>query len=172
MEKILVIDDSEDILRTVQTYLCESYIVLTAKYGEKGLEIFDKERPGVVITDIRMPGMDGIDLLREVKAIDKDTEVILITGNGDMKDVIKSLRLGASDFMLKPTDVGLLELIIDKAFQKRMSKQEIDVLMDKFDALVSRSIQDLGEGKDLDFTQLKEEMEEIDLRYSKWKSSR
>ena len=172
MEKILVIDDSEDILRTVETYLCEGYIVLTAKYGELGLDIYKKERPGVVITDIRMPGMDGIDVLREVKSIDKDTEVILITGNGDMKDVIKSLRLGASDFMLKPTDVGLLELIIEKAFDKRRSKQEIDILMDKFDGLVTGLIRDLNDGKNVDFALLKEEMEAMESRYSRWKSSR
>ena len=171
MNKLLVIDDSEDILRTITTYLAEYYSVLTAKFGEKGVEIFKKERPSVVVTDIKMPGMDGIDVLREIKTIDKDVEVILMTGNGEIDSVIKSLRLGASEFILKPMDIGLLEIVIERAFDKKKKKDELNQLLDGIGMSINGLLRHINGGGKSDLEFIKEELEKMNLRYEKWKTS-
>jgi YesN/AraC family two-component response regulator len=110
MEKILVIDDEKPTLAmfrlTLEAY---GYHVLTAENGREGLEIFERERPPVVLTDIKMPGMDGIAVLRAVKERAPQTEVIVITGHGDMDLAIKALDLDASDFINKPIQRQVLE---------------------------------------------------------------
>ena len=177
MEKILIIDDSEDILRTIKTYLNESYEILTAKFGEKGIEIFKKERPTVVISDIKMPGMDGVDVLREIKSIDENVDVILMTGNGDMDDVIKSLRFGATDFILKPMDVGLLEISIEKALGKHRAVDEINRILNEIRTSITNlgiklsitsMIQCINENVELNPEILKEELEKINAICEKW----
>lgn len=177
MERILVVDDDKDLLKTAETYLCEIYNVFSARYGEKGIEIFKKERPRVVITDIKMPGMDGIDVLREIKTIDKDAEVILITGHGDMDDVIKALRLGASDFIIKPMDVGLLELAIDKAIIKQKARSEIRNLLGEIKSslinleaklYIASLCQCINENVEIDPEIVKFELEKINRECEKW----
>jgi len=177
MEKILIIDDSEDILKTAKTYLSEIYEVLTAKFGEKGIEIFKKERPAVVISDIKMPGMDGVDVLREIKSIDENVDVILMTGNGDMDDVIKSLRFGAADFILKPMDVGLLEISIEKALDKHRAVDEINRVLNEIRMSITNlwiklsitsMIQCINENVELNPEILKEELEKINAIYERW----
>jgi len=80
----------------------DGYEVLTAEDGKSGLEIFAKESPPIVLTDIKMPGMDGIEVLKRIKEISPETEVIVVTGHGDMDLAIQSLQLEASDFVTKP----------------------------------------------------------------------
>ncbi|MCK5204153.1 MAG: response regulator, partial [Desulfobacterales bacterium] len=86
MEKsILLVDDEEGIRKVLSIALCDmGYHVLTAQNGVEALRIFKDERPPIVLTDIKMPEMDGIELLRRLKQVSADTEVIMITGHGDM----------------------------------------------------------------------------------------
>ena len=84
-KRLLLVDDEPGIRKVVGIALMDfGYAVLEAANGDEGLEIFRREKPPVVITDIRMPGMDGLDLLRAIKAEAPETEVILVTGHGDM----------------------------------------------------------------------------------------
>lgn len=103
MSRILVIDDEQATLNMFSMFMSVyGHEVMTADNGEEGVDIFKKERPEIVMTDIKMPGMDGIEVLRRIKAINKDAEVIVITGHGDIDLAIKALNLDATDFLNKP----------------------------------------------------------------------
>jgi YesN/AraC family two-component response regulator len=83
-EKILLVDDEEGIRKVLAISLSDKgYQVFTAKSGEEALHIFKEQDPPIVLTDIKMPGMDGIELLQKMKQENPDTEVIMITGHGD-----------------------------------------------------------------------------------------
>jgi signal transduction histidine kinase len=119
MEKILLIDDERPILEVLDISLSsEGYEVLTAESGPAGLEIFKREDPRLVITDIKMPGMDGLEVLRRIREFEKEAEVIVITGHGDMDTAISALQYGASDFITKPVKDEALMLAIRRAEEK------------------------------------------------------
>ncbi|RPI50936.1 MAG: response regulator, partial [Deltaproteobacteria bacterium] len=125
MKKVLIIDDERPILEILDLSLTsEGYEVLTAENGEKALEIFEKQRPKLVLTDIKMPGIDGIEVLKRIKKIDDQVEVIVITGHGDMNTAVAALKYGASDFVTKPLRDEVLMVSIERAWKKiAMSEQ-------------------------------------------------
>lgn len=120
MEKrLLLIDDERPILEVLGISLAaEGYEVFTAESGPEGLEIFEREKLKLVVTDIRMPGMDGIEVLKRVKDLDPEAEVVVITGHGDMESAIAVLREGASDFITKPIREETLLLALRRAERK------------------------------------------------------
>ncbi|MCP3954819.1 MAG: response regulator [Desulfobacterales bacterium] len=116
---LLLVDDEEDIREVLQLPLEDlGYRVLTAENAETALDIFRQEKPAMVLTDIKMPGMDGIELLQEIKKDSPDTEVIMITGHGDMNLAIKSLKYEATDFIIKPINVNSLEIALGRAEER------------------------------------------------------
>ncbi|MDO9514746.1 MAG: response regulator [Syntrophales bacterium] len=126
MNKILLIDDEEDILDVLSLSLrSDGYDVITASSGEKGLEAFEKESPPIVLTDLKMPGMDGLDVLKRVKNTNPDAEVIVITGHGDMDSAIDALRYGASDFVNKPVREEALEIALKRAKEKLVIREKL-----------------------------------------------
>ncbi len=119
MNTVLVIDDEKPTLAMFRLTLnAYGYEVLTAENGREGLEVFERERPPIVLTDIKMPGMDGIEVLRRIKAIDPKAEVIVITGHGDMDLAIKALNLDATDFINKPIQRQALEQALERAKER------------------------------------------------------
>jgi len=121
MDTILVIDDEKPILSMFELFLgTYGYSVLTAENGEQGLDIFLRERPPIVLTDIKMPGMDGLEVLRRIKEISPMTEVIVITGHGDIDIAVKALNLNATDFINKPIEDNALDAALSRA-QERLS---------------------------------------------------
>jgi signal transduction histidine kinase len=119
LTKILVIDDERPILEVLEISLSsEGYDVITAENGEEGLELFEKQGPKLILTDIRMPGMDGIEVLKRIKASDNEAEVIVITGHGDIDSAISALQHGASDFINKPIRDEVLLLSLERAKKK------------------------------------------------------
>ena len=138
MGKILVIDDEEVIRKTVKKYLeIDDYQVITAANGQEGIEAFLEERPDVVLTDLKMPGMDGLAVVKAIKGLDKDAEVIVVTGHGDIDAAVESLKLRASDFLLKPVDIEELEKVVERSLEKRALKRQI-----KKAQMFNRSIMD------------------------------
>lgn len=125
-EKILVIDDEKATLKMFELFLdVYGFEILTAECGEEGLEVFDRERPQIVLTDIKMPGMDGIEVLKEIKRRVPSTEVIVITGHGDMDLAIQALNLDAADFINKPIKRENLENGIERARERiRISRSQ------------------------------------------------
>jgi FixJ family two-component response regulator len=117
--KILVIDDEQPTLNMFRLLLSAyGYDILTAANGAEGLEAFARERPGVVLTDIKMPVMDGIEVLRRIKDIDPHAEVIVITGHGDMDLAIRALNLDATDFINKPVQRAALSDALKRAEER------------------------------------------------------
>jgi PAS domain S-box-containing protein len=126
MNKLLLIDDEPDILRVLSISLkADGYEVIPALNGPEGLEAFARENPPIVITDIKMPGMDGIEVLEKIKALNPDTEVIIITGHGDIDNAIESLKYGASDFINKPVRDEALSIALARAKEKLEIKQKL-----------------------------------------------
>jgi anti-anti-sigma factor len=137
MHKILVVDDEKSTLGMFHLFLSAyGYTVLTAENGTEGLQLFEKEKPPIVITDIKMPGVDGIELLRRIKEMDEMTEVIMITGHGDMELAVKALDLNATDFINKPIQRPALDAALKRAeyrlqFTGEKEKNEIHLRTEK-----------------------------------------
>lgn len=118
--KLLLIDDEEIIRRRLsQLLVLDDYEVFTAEDGKSGLELFKTESPEIILCDIKMPGMDGIEVLRQVKDISSQTEVIMITGHGGTETAIQALRGGAFDYINKPVNYDELEIVISRAVEKQ-----------------------------------------------------
>jgi YesN/AraC family two-component response regulator len=119
MEKILVIDDEKPTLSMFGLFLgAYGYEVFTAENGSEGIELFIKERPPIVLTDIKMPGMDGLTVLKEIKKIDPKTQVIVITGHGDMELAKQALDSDAVGFINKPIKKEALDEALNKARER------------------------------------------------------
>jgi signal transduction histidine kinase len=126
MTSLLVIDDERPILEMLEMSLAsEGYNVMTAESGKEGLKIFEEQGPKLVLTDIKMPGMDGIEVLKKIKALDDEAEVIVITGHGDMNSAISALQHGASDFITKPIRDEVLMLSLERAKKKMAMTQQL-----------------------------------------------
>ena len=121
MEKILIIDDAETLLQTLKAYLEDSgYQIFCAKNGSEGLDIFYKEEPDLVLTDIHMPELPGLEVLHTITHSHPDIPVMVISGAGELSDAIQALRLGAWDFITKPiSDLEVLEHTISKALDRK-----------------------------------------------------
>ncbi len=123
---ILLADDEEDIRDVVSITLADfGYDVVTADNGQKAFEIFCNINPQIVLTDIKMPVMDGISLLQKIKRQNPDAEVIMITGHGDMELAIKSLKNEATDFITKPINVDALEIALKRASDKIFMREKL-----------------------------------------------
>ncbi|MCM2286345.1 MAG: response regulator [Desulfobacula sp.] len=117
--KILIVDDEELIVRLLSMSLrSDGYQTVSAFSGEQGLEVFKAESPDIVVTDIKMPGMDGLELLKKIKEIDPEKEVIIVTGHGDIDSTITALQYGASDFINKPVRDAALAIALERAKSK------------------------------------------------------
>jgi two-component system, NtrC family, sensor kinase len=126
MEKILIIDDEPAIVRTLSMSLAaDGHEVVQALGGQEGLDVFRKEKPDIVITDVKMPGMDGLDVLKKIKALNRDAEVIIITGHGGIDAAIDALKYGASDFLNKPIRDKALSVAIRRAAEKLEIKKKL-----------------------------------------------
>ncbi|MDY6837108.1 MAG: response regulator [Thermodesulfobacteriota bacterium] len=126
MSKLLVIDDERPILDVLEMSLAgEGYEVMTAENGQQGLKIFQEFSPKLVLTDIKMPGMDGIEVLKRIKVMDNEAEVIVITGHGDMDSAVAALQHGASDFINKPIRGEVLTLALERAEKKLEISQRL-----------------------------------------------
>lgn len=117
-QKILVIDDDESLRRVLEyTLQEEGYEVFTAASGEEGLELFEERQPALVITDMKMPGLNGFQVLKEVKERSAETLVIIVTAFGEVDAAVKAMKLGAYDFITKPLSRDELKLTVKKALQ-------------------------------------------------------
>jgi DNA-binding response OmpR family regulator len=105
MTRVLVIDDDEMVLALVQRILSlEGFETLTTADGPQGLAIFKDRRPDVVLMDLALPGMNGLEVLRKIRQLDENAKVIVVTGSGSDESAEVALRYGACDFVRKPVD--------------------------------------------------------------------
>ena len=117
--KILVIDDDPAVLSLVCSVLTNiGYDVCSARNGNRGIEKFKKENPTLVITDIHMPDISGIDVLRSIKKDSPTTQVLVFSGVGTMDDIIEALRFGACDFLTKPFNLKILIHTVNRCVER------------------------------------------------------
>lgn len=145
MEKqILLVDDEPGILKVLGISLADrGYRVLTADNGEEALRTFRNARPDLVLTDIKMPGMDGIELLKRVKQEKPDAEVIMITGHGDMELAVQSLKHEASDFITKPIRDDALDVALRRAWERLSYKRQLKEYTENLETLVEEKTRKL-----------------------------
>ncbi|MEK8082553.1 two-component system response regulator RssB [Pseudomonas sp. XK-1] len=117
---LLIIDDDDVVRASLAAYLEDSgFHVLQAANGLQGLEVFHSENPDLVICDLRMPQVDGLELIRRINALQVETPVIVVSGAGVMSDAVEALRLGAADYLIKPlADLAVLEHSIRRALDR------------------------------------------------------
>ena len=123
--KMMLVDDEERFLATTQKLLVKKDIdVVTATSGKEALEILLQKNIHVVILDVKMPGMDGIATLKEIKSRFPMVEVIMLTGHATVESAIEGLKSGATDYLMKPTGIDELIDRAQEAFQKRQRLEE------------------------------------------------
>lgn len=123
--KMMLVDDEERFLATTQKLLAKKDIeVVTATNGKDALEILLQKNIHVVILDVKMPGMDGIAVLKEIKNRFPMVEVIMLTGHATVETAIEGLKSGATDYLMKPTGIDELVGRAEEAFQKRQRLEE------------------------------------------------
>ena len=126
---VLIIDDEADICEMLSHVLNQAgFITYTAHDGNTGLEIFNKKLPSVVILDLRMPGMNGMDVLKQIKHTGSETPVIIITAHGQIQSAVEAIKHGAYNYFNKPFNNEEIVLTVEKALEERAMRQEIRML--------------------------------------------
>jgi DNA-binding NtrC family response regulator len=126
--KILVVDDDRELADGLVESLSNlGYSAAAAYSGKEGLNKFENKAFQLVVTDLKMPDMDGMELLQAVKARDKQAVVIVITGHGTIESAVKAIKNGAYDFVTKPVKMQELEVIIDRALERRTLSRQLGV---------------------------------------------
>ncbi|MGB9696986.1 MAG: sigma-54-dependent transcriptional regulator [Ignavibacteria bacterium] len=129
MEKILIIDDDESTRESLSIFLQElNYETHIAENGKKGIELAKKILPDLVITDIKMPDIDGLEVLSEVKSIDELIQVIIITAFDDMGSTITAMQKGAYDYIEKPIDINRLKISVFRSLESRRLSKKLEVV--------------------------------------------
>lgn len=129
MNKVLVVDDQQILRITLTEILEESGFSVTAVAGgRKAIEVFKNERPSAVLLDLKMPDMDGIETMQELKKIDADVPVILVTAHGDIETAVEAIKMGAYDFIVKPPKFDRLMLTLKRAIEKLELKRKVENL--------------------------------------------
>jgi len=119
--KVLIVDDEQDFLETIVKRLLKRQVDATGvDSGREAVRILQEQSFDVVILDVRMPGMDGIETLKEIKKRSPLTEVIMLTGHGSIKSGIKGMELGAFDYVIKPAEFDELFEKVNQAAERKM----------------------------------------------------
>jgi two-component system NtrC family response regulator len=122
---ILIVEDDASQRRLIEFWLKEEgYSVVTAADGNTGFHAFEDKSPALVIADIRMPGLSGLDLLSRIKAANPDTPVILITAFGTVADAVGAMKLGAADYVVKPLNAEELKVNVQRALEHQQLVDE------------------------------------------------
>ena len=147
---ILLVDDEQGIRKVLRIALEDAgYKVITARNGVEALRVFKKATPPIVLTDIKMPEMDGIELLRKIKQESVDTEVIIITGHGDLDLAIKSVKFEATDFVTKPINDDTLDIALKRAEERIEMRAKLNEYTQNLENLVEEKTRKLIEAERL-----------------------
>ncbi len=147
MKSVLVIDDDPLIRKTLSSYLSKKgFEALVAEDGEEGLQKYEERIPDLVILDIRLPDVDGLEVLGRIREKNPNASIIIMTAYDDMKTTIEAIKLGAFEYLVKPLDYVELDLTIDKAFQIRSLEDKVSYLLEEkqkeytIDNIIGRSV--------------------------------
>ena len=144
--KILFVDDDQQILSMVEQFLSRcGFNVTTESSGQKAIEMVRENHFCVVFTDLNMPEISGMELLRQIKAVSSETEVIIVSGYGTIETAIQAMKLGSYDFLQKPINFDRFKILIDRIIEKQKLKEENQLIRNrlkeryKYDELVGMS---------------------------------
>jgi len=147
---ILLVDDEAGIRKVLGISLSDlGYTVHTAENAAAALTIIEAVRPSITLTDIKMPGMDGIDLLKAIKSRYPETEVIMLTGHGDMDLAIESLKFQATDFITKPISDDALTVALQRAGERLEMRRQLKAYTENLEHLVEEKSRQLIEAERL-----------------------
>ncbi len=148
--KILTIDDEAYIRQSIIAFLEDyGFTVFEAENGKKGLEIFEQERPDLVLLDLRMPEMDGLQVLEILREKEPELPLVVASGTGNISSVVKALQLGAWDYILKPIeDMDVLYHSINKCLQESELKKENRLYQEKLEELVEERTRELKDSEE------------------------
>jgi len=130
--KILIVDDDKLLQNSLDTILSEKYDTLIAGSGEEALRLLPSHDIDLVLLDIRLPGINGIETLSRIRQLNRQAVVIMMTAYEDVKSVISSMKLGAFDYLVKPLDIEELDLIIERSLETLKLKREVEELRKQF----------------------------------------
>jgi two-component system response regulator AtoC len=147
MKSVLVIDDDPLIRKTLTSYLSKKgFEAVAAEDGEEGIQKYEEHIPDLVILDIRLPDVDGLEVLGRIREKNPNASIIIMTAYDDMKTTIEAIKLGAFEYLVKPLDYVELDLTIDKAFQIRSLEDKVSYLLEEkqkeytIDNIIGRSV--------------------------------
>jgi len=126
--RVLIVDDKENMLKLFEKILADGYELSTAGNGSRALALVANESFDVVVTDIRMPGAGGFEVLRAVKARSPSTEVVMMTGYGTVADAVQAMKMGAYDYLEKPFDPDAAAMVVSRAAERKGLKDEAATL--------------------------------------------
>ncbi|MEW6376716.1 MAG: sigma-54 dependent transcriptional regulator [Thermodesulfobacteriota bacterium] len=126
MQTILIVDDDKSIRYSLKRMMEDKYSIITAQNGEEALHRVGENPPDLVIMDIKMPGRNGIDVLKEIKSIDPKSLIILMTAYGTTETAIEAMKYGAFDYILKPFPIPQMKALVEKAISlRKLMKEEV-----------------------------------------------
>jgi len=126
--KILLVDDEVTFTENMAKLLnARGYRVITANSGDEAIRMLEKENFDVVVLDLKMPGMDGITTLKEIKKLDLFTETLILTGHGSINSALEAVKLGAYDYLTKPCEIDELVAKIEGAWAKKDEEVKKDI---------------------------------------------
>ncbi|MCD4719864.1 MAG: response regulator [Desulfobacula sp.] len=148
--KILTIDDEFYIRQSIRSYLEDyGFIVFEAENGQNGLEVFDRENPDLVLLDLRMPEMGGLEVLEILKAKAPDIPLVVASGTGNISAVVEALHLGAWDYILKPIeDMSVLYHSVQKCLKASQLKKENKQYQERLEELVKERTHELQQSEE------------------------
>ncbi len=132
--KILVIDDDPKVSWLLSEGLSSKYDFVSARDGFEGLQMVSTEKPDLILLDIKMPGMNGIEVLEKLNKLESRPEVIMVSGHGDTPLVVKSVQLGAAEFVNKPFDIQELDIHIEGVLERKQLKRQVKELRAELEA--------------------------------------
>jgi len=133
--RILIVDDEKAVRESLEEILnMEDYQVDTVSSGEKALEVINDEDYNLVLLDLKMPGVDGVEVMRQISRYAPETKVIILTGHGTLESAIEALRSGAEDYMLKPYEPSAILDSIGRALSKNAQKKRKELLIEQLES--------------------------------------
>jgi len=156
--KLLIIDDDPKVSWILTEGLPTGFDVVSARDGIEGIQMVSTEKPELILLDIKMPGMSGLEVLEKLNKLDTRPDVIMLSGHGETKNIVESIRLGAAEFINKPFDVKEVEIHINSVLEKGQLKQEVHNLKTE---LTSRRQYDQLIGDSEKMKQVKDIIEQV-----------